>query len=92
MVQLPNSKALNDAILAVLARYPKGLKTNEIDSAVADLLGLTEEQRSQIRQGNRSELSYRLAWERTHAKRAGTIVRVGTRTWMLAENPKSNNG
>ena len=88
MVKLPTSKELNDALLAVLAKAPNGMTTSEMDLAVANLLGLTEEQRTYLRTGSRTELSYRLAWERTHAKKAGKILRVGTKTWKL-ESPTS---
>lgn len=88
MVNLPTSRELNDALLAVLAKAPNGMTTAEMDLAVANLLGLSQEQRTHLRSGSRTELSYRLAWERTHAKKAGKISRVGTRTWKL-ENPSA---
>lgn len=84
MLQLPGSKVLHDAMISVLSKHPQGMKTTEIDDAVAEFLGLSQEQKALIRQGNRTELSYRLAWERTHAKRAGEIVRIGARTWKLS--------
>jgi len=83
MVNLPTSKELNDALLAVLAKAPNGMTTAEMDLAVANLLSLSEEQRTHLRTGSRTELSYRLAWERTHAKKAGKISRVGAKTWKL---------
>ncbi len=70
-------------MIEVLKAHPGGLRTEAIDEKVADYLQLTHEQRSKLRSGNRSELSYRLAWERTHAKKAGLIVRSAARTWQI---------
>ncbi len=83
MTQLPTTKQLKEAMLAVLKQFPEGLRTEEIDLKVADQLALTPEQRVVLRSGNRTELSYRLAWERTHAKKAGLIERTSARTWKI---------
>ena len=80
-IQLPSSSDLRDALLKVLANSPVGLTTKEIDKAVAAVLNLTSQQLDVIHSGNRSEFSYRLAWERTHAKTKGLIERTSARTW-----------
>jgi restriction endonuclease Mrr len=87
VVKLPGTTELRDALLRVLAESPDGLPTNVIDAAVAEKLNLTPEQLSVIRTGNRTEFSYRLAWERTHAKNKGLIEKTSSRTWKLATNP-----
>ena len=84
MLQFPTSKQLRDAMIDVLKGYPNGLRTDEIDRLVADFLNLTDTQRSQLRSGNRTEQSYRLAWERTHDKKSGILIRIGARTWKIA--------
>ena len=53
-----------ETILKVLADFPSGLTTQEIDQAVAKHLNLTDAQLGIIRSGNRTEFAYRLAWER----------------------------
>ena len=83
MTQLPTTRQLKEAMLAVLKQFPEGLRTEEIDSKVADQLALTPDQRAVLRSGNRTELSYRLAWERTQAKKAGLIERTSARTWKI---------
>ena len=59
-------------------------RTDEIDKFVSDDLKLSEEQLSQIRSGNRTEIQYRLAWVRTKAKCRGLIEKSANRTWKLA--------
>lgn len=81
--KLPSTSELRDALLKVLAGSPGGLSTSEIDKAVAQELNLTESQLGIIHSGNRTEFAYRLAWERTHAKAKGLIVRTLTRTWKI---------
>jgi restriction endonuclease Mrr len=82
-VQLPTSSALNEALLQVLQKSPSGMNTKDIDAAVAVQLQLTDEQLSVIRSGNRTEVGYRLAWERTHAKNKGLIEKTSARTWKF---------
>ena len=82
-VPMPTTKALQDALLAVLRENPEGLTTSQIDQLVAKKLELSAEQLSVIRSGNRTEVSYRLAWERTHAKKKGLIEKTATRTWRI---------
>ena len=81
--KLPSTTELRGALLKVLADFPNGLTTQEIDQAVAKHLNLTEAQLGIISSGNRTEFAYRLAWERTHAKEKGLIVRIATRTWKI---------
>ena len=81
--KLPSTTELRDALLKVLADFPSGLTTQEIDQAVAKHLNLSEAQLGIIRSGNRTEFAYRLAWERTHAKANGLIVRIATRAWKI---------
>ena len=83
-VKLPSTALLRDGLLKILAESPNGLTTKEIDKAVTEHLKLTPEQLSVIRSGSRTEFSYRLAWERTHAKAKGLIVKTPNRTWKIA--------
>ena len=82
-VKLPSTAELRDALLKVLAGSPVGLTTPEIDKAVAAELNLSSDQLAIIRSGNRTEFAYRLAWERTHAKAKGLIIRTSARTWKI---------
>jgi restriction endonuclease Mrr len=82
-VQMPTTKELKDALLEVLRESPEGLTTSQIDTQVAKKLQLSAEQLGVIRTGNRTEVSYRLAWERTHAKKKGLIEKTAVRTWRI---------
>lgn len=84
-VKLPSSVELRDALLQVLTGATTSLSTKEIDQAVCVHLNLTTEQKAVIRSGNRTEIAYRLAWERTRAKSKGLIERTSARMWKLAE-------
>ncbi len=84
-VKLPTSVELREALLQVLTRAPMGLSTKDIDQAVSTHLNLTTEQLAVIHSGNRTEIAYRLAWERTRAKSKGLIERTSARMWKLAD-------
>lgn len=82
-VQMPTTKQLKEALLEVLSESPDGLTTSQIDAQVAKKLQLSAEQLAVVRSGNRSEVSYRLAWERTHAKKKGLIEKTAAKTWKI---------
>ena len=82
---LPNSATLASALLDVLKQNPTGLKSKEIDRLAAEKLGLTDADLKIIRTGTRTEFAYRMAWERTHAKAKGYIVRNDLRVWVITD-------
>jgi restriction endonuclease Mrr len=82
-VQMPTTRELKEALLEVLRETPDGLTTSQIDSQVASKLQLSAEQLGVIHSGSRTEVSYRLAWERTHAKKKGLIEKTATKTWRI---------
>jgi len=57
---------------------------NEIEEAVIELLGLTDEEVEDIHRGNTSKLSYRLAWARNYLKRLGLVENSGRAIWALS--------
>ena len=81
---IPDSRTLRITLLEILRDYPGGLNNRDIDALVASKLNLTDEDLKKIRTGNRTEFSYRMSWERTHAKSKGEIIRVGASVWKLA--------
>jgi len=81
---LPEAQILRKALVFVLQENPEGLDTKRIDELVALQLGLSSDDTSQIRSGNRTEFAYRMAWERTHAKTKGEITRIGSGLWKIA--------
>jgi restriction system protein len=57
---------------------------NEIEEAVIELLGLTDEEVEDVHRGNTSKLSYRLAWARNYLKRLGLVENSGRAIWALS--------
>lgn len=58
---------------------------NEIEEQVIELLSLTDEEINDIHDGNRSKLSYRLAWARTYLKKYDLIENSTRGIWALTE-------
>jgi restriction endonuclease Mrr len=85
---LPNSAALNSALLKVLREHPTGLNSKEIDRLAAQELGLSKDDLNVIRSGARTEFAYRMAWERTHAKAKGYISKNEFRLWQITDSGK----
>jgi restriction system protein len=84
-VKFPDSATLEAAVLNAIKEFGGAAKTNEIDAFVIKALELTQEQISQIRSGNRTEIQYRLAWVRTKAKNRGLIEKTPNNHWKLVE-------
>lgn len=84
-VKLPMAKDLLLALLEVLALDSGPMAVSDIEHRVSTSLGLTKPQMAIMRLGNRSEFSYRLAWERTHAKNKGLVTRVGHSSWEITD-------
>jgi restriction system protein len=82
-IQYPDSATLEEAVLKAIKANGGAANPQEIDSFVTKELNLTQEQVSQIRSGNRTEIQYRLAWVRTKAKNRGLIEKSTNRTWKL---------
>lgn len=80
---IPNSVVLQQTLLEVLAAYPLGLSSKEIDRLTAIKLNLSKEDLALMRSGTRSEFAYRMAWERTHAKAKGLISKSENRSWKI---------
>lgn len=55
----------------------------EIESKVADILKLSDEQISDLHRGNTTKLSYRLAWARNYLKRFGILENSSRGVWAL---------
>ncbi len=84
-VKFPDSATLEATVLKAIKEFGGTAKTNEIDAFVIKDLELTQEQISQIRSGNRTEIQYRLAWVRTKAKNRGLIEKSPNNHWKLVE-------
>ena len=80
---LPKSQELIHPLLKVLASKSGSLTNDEIGSMVAETLGLSLAQISQIHSGSRTELSYRLGWAKTNAKSKGWIQSSKRENWEI---------
>ncbi len=56
---------------------------SEIEDTVAQLMNLSEEEIGDVHRGNRTRLSYRLAWARTYLKRYGLLENSQRGIWSL---------
>ncbi len=57
----------------------------EIEEVVAKILNLTDDQVNEIHRGNRSKLTYRLAWARNYLKNYGLLENSSRGVWALTE-------
>lgn len=64
---------------------------SELDDKVAEILGLTEEEINEIHVGNRSKLSYRMAWARNYLKRYGLLENSTRGVWALTSKGKETS-
>jgi restriction system protein len=55
------------------------------------LLRLSDEQASEIHRGNRTKLSYRLAWARNYLKRYGILENSSRGVWALTAKGQSTD-
>ena len=89
-VKFPDSSTLETSVLKAIQSLGGNAQTDQIDKFVSEDLKLSEEQLSQIRSGNRTEIQYRLAWVRTKAKSRGLIEKTVNRNWKLTgQAPKA---
>ncbi len=88
MIVLPKSQELIKPLLRVLASGNL-MSNEEIRLKVSQLLSLTEEQKTIIHSGTRTEFEYRLAWARTKAKSEELITSPKRESWMITEKGKA---
>ncbi len=74
---------LFNPVLQALHKLGGSGTNNEIEEAVIELLGLTDDEVEDIHRGNTTKLSYRAAWARNYLKRLGLIENSGRALWAL---------
>jgi restriction system protein len=85
----PVSQLLWPGLVSV-REHGDSVTIEEHDDAVADKLGLTDEQLSELRgDGPRTEFSYRMAWARTWLKGAGVLENSSRGVWVLTDRGRS---
>lgn len=55
----------------------------EVENKVAEVMNLTEKEINEIHRGDRTKLSYRLAWSRNYLKRYGLLENSSRGVWAL---------
>jgi restriction system protein len=80
---VPTYDGLFNPLLRAMRELGGSASVAEQEDEVAQLLNLSEEQASEIHRGNRSKLSYRLAWARNYLKRAGLLENSARGVWAL---------
>jgi restriction system protein len=80
---VPTYDGLFNPLLRAMRELGGSASVAEQEDEVAQLLNLSEEEASEIHRGNRSKLSYRLAWARNYLKRAGLLENSARGVWAL---------
>ena len=63
----------------------------EQEDEVAAILKLTDEEITEIHRGNRTKLSYRLAWARNYLKRFGILDNSSRGVWALTSKGQQHS-
>ncbi|MCK5491369.1 MAG: restriction endonuclease [Candidatus Pacebacteria bacterium] len=82
-MSVPNYDEMFNPLLSALHALGGSGSNSEIDDKVAEILKLTEKEINEIHIGNRTQLSYRLAWARTYLKRYGLLENSSRGVWSL---------
>ncbi len=80
---VPTYDNLFNPVIQALHELGGSGAVSEIDEKVAEILRLSEEEVNEIHRGNRTKLSYRLAWARNYLKRYGTLENSSRGVWAL---------
>ena len=86
---VPTYDGLFNPLLRAMRELGGSGSIAEQEDKVAQLLNLTEQETSEIHRGNRSKLSYRVAWARNYLKRAGLLENSARGVWALTAKGKS---
>jgi restriction system protein len=82
-MSIPKYDALFNPLLQAIHRLGGSASISEQEDEVATLLKLTDVEIAEIHGGNRTKLSYRLAWARNYLKRYGLIDNSSRGVWTL---------
>lgn len=80
---IPTYDDLFNPVIQALHDLGGSGSVSEIDDKVAEILKLTEKEVNEIHRGNRTKLSYRLAWSRNYLKRYGLLENSSRGVWAL---------
>ena len=80
---IPKYDDLFNPLLLAVRNLGGSASVAEQEDEVATILKLTEAEVSEIHRGNRTKLSYRLAWARNYLKRFGALDNSSRGVWAL---------
>lgn len=86
---IPKYDELFNPLIKALHLLGGSGSVSEIEEKVVDILDLTEEEAGEIHTGNRTVLSYRLAWSRYYLKRSGILENSSRGVWALTNKGKN---
>jgi restriction system protein len=82
---IPTYDGLFNPLLVAIRQLGGSASISEQERVVAELLALTEKEINEVHRGNRTKLSYRLAWARNYLKRFGVLANSNRGIWSLTE-------
>lgn len=82
-MSVPTYDNLFNPVIKALHELGGSGSVSEIDEKVAEILKLTEDEINEIHRGNRTKLSYRLAWARNYLKRYSVLENSARGVWAL---------
>ncbi|AUS27782.1 MULTISPECIES: restriction endonuclease [Paenibacillus] len=82
-MSVPKYDELFQPALTALHNLGGSSSISEMEDEVIKLLGLTDEDITEIHRGNTTKLSYRLAWARTYLKKVDIIENSSRGIWSL---------
>ncbi len=85
---VPTYDGLFNPLLRAMRELGGSASVSEQEDKVVELLGLSDEEAAEIHRGNRTKLSYRLAWARNYLKRAGLLDNSARGVWALTAKRK----
>src|SRR5438046_10129552 len=80
---VPTFDGLFNPLLRAIRELGGSASVAEQEDKVAQLLNLSDQEASEIHRGNRTKLSYRLAWTRNYLKRFGLLENSTRGVWAL---------
>lgn len=86
---IPSHDKLFNPLLRALRELGGSASVAEQEDKVAELLQLSDSEAAEIHRGNRTKLSYRLAWARNYLKRAGLLENSARGVWALTGKGKA---
>lgn len=89
-MSVPKYDELFNPLLGALFHLGGSGSILEQEEKVADLLKLSDEEIGEIHRGNRTKLSYNLAWARTYLKKYGLIDNSSKGIWSLTKKGNIN--